>query len=77
MMAMISSGRYFGRKMFRQGCLTCRAYCMVGIHALSKLKDTGGSSQQTLTMMIFTVAWNDHQAVYWRVKLRQDSSDGK
>ena len=27
MMAMISSGRYCGRKMLRQGCMTCRAYC--------------------------------------------------
>ena len=27
MMAMMSSGRYCGRKMLRQGCFTLRAYC--------------------------------------------------
>ena len=27
MMAMVSSGRYCGRKMLRQGCFTLRAYC--------------------------------------------------
>ncbi len=27
MIAMVSSGLYAGRMMFRQGCLTARAYC--------------------------------------------------
>ena len=49
MMAMISSGRYCGRKILRQGCLTCRAYCTGGAHTLSQNIAMGGSSQQTRT----------------------------
>lgn len=78
MMAMISSGRYCGRKILRQGCFTCRAYCMVGVHTLSKKNNPLVAAHNRLkTMMIVTVAWSGHQAVPWHVKLRPDSSDGK